>query len=180
MFERKANAVLSNGSFVLSHRTGWCELAWRTSPCQRVKTSQCVRKDESLLDAAEGILTNPKVDSSITKTFYSTSEIHHTTTLTDPNWYHAVNLYTTGIKCTLCKTSANAYKAQVEYSFHDFYNYELSDIKMGNMLLSPRDLWELHHGGLAQAFEVRGKNILEIKWVLHQRVESGANINDIS
>ena len=46
-------------------------------------------------------------------------------------------------------------------------------------LVSQRDLWELHHGGSAKAFQISGVNKLTVSWTKGQRYDTGASINDV-
>ena len=48
-----------------------------------------------------------------------------------------------------------------------------------NALVSQRDLWELHHGGSAKAFQISGVNKLTVSWTKGQRYDTGASINDV-
>ena len=49
---------------------------------------------------------------------------------------------------------------------------------MGNLPVSPRDMWELHHGGCAKNYEVFGQNTFTLTWESGQTFENGSEISD--
>lgn len=94
------------------------------------------------------------------------------------NWGRAVGSYTTSIVCTYKKTSATSYTMQITYELHDVYDWDRTITSMGNLPVSPRDLWELHHGGMAKNYEVYGKNTFTLSWTEGQTFGDGAVLSN--
>lgn len=44
--------------------------------------------------------------------------------------------------------------------------------------VSPRDMWELHHGGFAKNYEVYGRNTFTINWTQGERLGEGAVLSN--
>jgi hypothetical protein len=125
------------------------------------------------LDAAEHLaLQNHTI------VFYSISEYSNSNSESS-DWGHSIGSYYSSIKCIATKSDSN-YSATIYYYLNDFYDWDKSIYSMGNLPVSPREMWELHHGGLAKCYEVIGVNELYITWSEGQRWGSGASINDIS
>ncbi|MEA4831411.1 MAG: hypothetical protein VB118_02185 [Oscillospiraceae bacterium] len=111
--------------------------------------------------------------------FYTTSEIGHGIS-ESTDWGRSIGSYTTGIKCTVSVTGTNTYNATIIYSLHDYYDWNPLMTSMGNLPVSPKDMWELHHGGLGKNYEISGTNTITITWSKGQRLGTGANkISDI-
>jgi hypothetical protein len=106
--------------------------------------------------------------------FYTTSEIDHLVN-ESTDWGRAIGSYTTKIKCTVSVTGTNTYDATIVYSLHDFYDWDRTLTSMGNLPVSPRDMWELHHGGLGKNYEIVGTNTVRITWTKGQRLGAGAS-----
>ncbi len=94
------------------------------------------------------------------------------------NWGRAVGSYYVSIECTYKKTSSNTYTMNVVYELHDVYNWNKDDKSMGKLPVSPRDMWELHHGGVAKNYEVYGKNTFTVTWTQGKTFENGATISN--
>ena len=62
----------------------------------------------------------------------------------------------------------------VTYELHDVYDWDKSITSMGNLPVSPRDMWELHHGGIAKNYEVYGFNTFTVTWTHGDRMGKGA------
>lgn len=90
------------------------------------------------------------------------------------DWGLAVGSYSTSVVCTYRKTSSNTYTMQVTYQLHDVYDWDKDDTDMGSLPVSPREMWELHHGGLAKNYEVIGTNTFTLTWTKGQTFSSGA------
>ena len=115
-------------------------------------------------------------------TFYRRQDINHNspTQTNGYNWPYAVGKYSTNIKCTVSKTG-NSYSADIFYYMYDVYDVNRTDTnKLGPLPLTPQNLWELHHGGLAKAYYVQGTTHLKITWSTGQRLNSGANMTVLS
>jgi len=94
------------------------------------------------------------------------------------NWGRAVGSYTTNVVCTYKKMSATSYTMQVTYELHDVYDWNRETTSMGNLPVSPRDMWELHHGGMAKNYEVYGVNTFTLSWVEGQTFGEGATLSN--
>ena len=94
------------------------------------------------------------------------------------NWGRAVGSYTTSIVCTYKKTSSTSYVMQVTYELHDVYDWDRTITSMGNLPVSPREMWELHHAGLAKNYEVFGQNTFTLTWTQGQTFGEGAVISN--
>ena len=110
---------------------------------------------------------------------YSDKTLRTTTSLgctvnESTNWGRAVGSYTTSIVCTYKKTSSTSYTMQITYELHDVYDWDRTITSMGNLPVSPRDMWELHHGGLAKNYEVFGQNTFTLTWTQGQTFGEGA------
>lgn len=90
------------------------------------------------------------------------------------NWGRAVGSYTTSIVCTYKKTSSTSYTVQITYELHDVYDWNRTITSMGNLPVTPREMWELHHGGLAKNYEVFGQNTFTLTWTQGQTFGEGA------
>lgn len=90
------------------------------------------------------------------------------------NWGRAVGSYTTSIVCTYKKTSSTSYTMQITYELHDVYDWDPKETSMDNLPVSPRDMWELHHGGMAKNYEVFGQNTFTLTWTQGQTFSEGA------
>lgn len=88
-------------------------------------------------------------------TFYNLQEIQHTVPLENSNWNHAINLYSSWITCEI--TSYNSIR--ITDHLRDFYNWDKDVYSMGNMPVSPHDLWMLHYAGYARQYQVFGEMI---------------------
>ena len=111
-------------------------------------------------------------------TFCSTSETQHQASEFN-DWGLSIGKYSTNIKCTVSK-NGNYFNATIYYYLHDYYDYDNTDNEMGLLPVSPKEMWELHHGGIAKFFEIMGVNTLQIEWVLGQRYNTGAIIQEIN
>ncbi len=96
----------------------------------------------------------------------------------DTNWGRAVGSYTTSLSCVYRKTSESTYEMQVTYELHDVYDWDRTNTSRGNMLVSPSEMWELHHGGAARNFEVCGVNTFTLTWNEGELLETGAVISN--
>jgi hypothetical protein len=105
--------------------------------------------------------------------FYTTSEIDHLIS-GSTDWGRAIGSYTTGIKCTVSVTGTNTYSATIVYSLYDYYDWDYTIYSMGNLPVSPCDMWELHHGGLGKNYEIVGSNTITVSWAKGQRLGTGA------
>lgn len=76
------------------------------------------------------------------------------------------------------KTSATSYTMQITYELHDVYDWDRTITSMGNLPVSPRDMWELHHGGMAKNYEVYGKNTFTLSWTKGQTFGEGAVLSN--
>lgn len=90
------------------------------------------------------------------------------------NWGYAVGQYSTSITCLYFKTSENTYSMYVTYELHDVYDWDKDKTSMGSLPVSPRQMWELHHGGMAKNYEVYGKNTFILSWTEGQTFGNGA------
>lgn len=66
--------------------------------------------------------------------------------------------------------------ATLTYELHDVYDWDPTITSMGNLPVSPQDMWELHHGGLAKNFKITGRNSLTITWNKGQQMGNGVQI----
>ena len=90
------------------------------------------------------------------------------------NWGRAVGSYMTSVVCTYKKTSSTSYTMQIVYELHDVYDFDREITSMGHLPVSPSDMWELHHGGLAKNYEVVGTNTFTLTWTEGQTFGEGA------
>lgn len=68
------------------------------------------------------------------------------------------------------------YSADIELNILDFYDWNPSVTNMGSKPISARDMWELHHGGLAKNFLTNSKIVYNAKWTFGQTVNQGVCI----
>ena len=130
--------------------------------------------NEALAAAEEMALLNKTI------TFWSKFEEHNNVPDSEPmsDYVLAINSYKTHIKCSVTKTGTSTYRATIYYYMNDIYDWNPNKTqKIG--LVSQRDLWELHHGGSAKAFQISGVNKLTVSWTKGQRYDTGASINDV-
>lgn len=66
------------------------------------------------------------------------------------------------------------------YYLYDVYDWDRRITGMGNLPVSPRDLWELQYGGMAKGYLVTGTNTLTISWTQGRRYDTGADVTDVS
>ncbi len=95
------------------------------------------------------------------------------------DFHYAINRYYTSITCTYRK-NGNRYEASVVYELRDAYDWDRTIASMGNLPVSPQDMWELHHGGVAKNYEVYGCNRFNLSWTQGQTFENGAVISNES
>lgn len=115
-----------------------------------------------------------------TVTFYSTKETEHRFE-DSSDWGFSIGKYSTSIKCTVEKMSDNYYSATIYYYLYDLYDWEKEVVDMGkNFPVSPREMWELHHGGCAKVYTVEGVNRLSVKWKTGEKLGNGASVYIIS
>ena len=100
---------------------------------------------------------------------------HNVSESTD--WGRAIGSYYCSITCTYRKTG-QTYIASVVYELHDVYDWDRTITSMGNLPISPSQLWELHHGGYAKNFEVFGSNTFTMTWTAGQSMENGVVISN--
>ena len=115
--------------------------------------------NEALAAAEEMALLNKTI------TFWSKFEEHNNVPDSEPmsDYVLAINSYKTHIKCSVNKTGTSTYQATIYYYMNDIYDWNPNKTqKIG--LVSQRDLWELHHGGSAKAFQISGVNKLTVSW----------------
>lgn len=131
---------------------------------------------DEALEAAENLSQSNK-----SVTFYRTSEIEHTdkNNMDGVNWKNAIGNYSTNINC-IVYSSGNTFSAHIYYYIFDVYDFEKSEEKMGYLPVSPRDMWELHHGGLARAYYVHGEVHYTVSWTKGQRVRTGLTLKTVS
>ena len=128
------------------------------------------------LEAAEKLAVSGE-----TVTFYSKVEGKNDVPANEPfsDYVLAINSYYTNIKCIVTKTNDTNYQATIHYYMNDIYDFNPTlSSKVG--LVSPRDLWELHHGGNCKAFKLSGENKLIVSWTQGKRYDTGANVVDVS
>ena len=111
------------------------------------------------------------------KTFRTIAAFEHNQS-ESTNWGRAVGSYSTSITCTYRKTSDNTYTMQVVYELHDVYDWDKTITSMGNLPVSPRDMWELHHGGMAKNYEIYGINEFTLTWTKGQTFGAGVLSNE--
>ena len=112
----------------------------------------------------------------ITKTIYNT-QIFNCVINDNSNWHNTLHSCECRIKATVTRSSNSSFTATVKFGVIDFYDWEKTDTSMGNKPVSPRDLWELHHGGFAKNFRCIGDCTLTVCWNVGQRWDSGASIS---
>ncbi len=140
---------------------------WNTANANRTKDMN------SVMQAVEASATYAN------NTFRTISAIEHVLD-ENSNWGYSVNSYSVSIKCTYKKTAEDSFTMQVEYELHDAYNWDKDKPNMGIIPVSPRDMWELHHGGLAKNYEVYGKNTFTVTWTKGDSFDQGAIISNES
>ncbi len=123
-----------------------------------------------IMDIVETLATNE------TQTMITIKAIGHTIA-DSSDWGRAIGSYTTSVKFTFTKVSSNSFTMNVTYKLHDAYDWDEEIYSMGNMPVSPRQMWELHHGGYAKNFEVYGVNTFTVTWTRGQAFE-GATISN--
>lgn len=109
-------------------------------------------------------------------TFYSTHETPHNNQSDrgNINWDYSIGKYSTSIKCTVMKRPSGAdYEADIWYYLYDLYDFDSLEDSMGKLPVSPRQMWELHHGGYARNFSVKGVVQLKIIWYKGNRISRG-------
>lgn len=71
----------------------------------------------------------------------------------------------------------NQYTATITYYVYDVYDWDRNVLSMGNLPVSPRDMWELQYGGLAKGYYSHGSYSYSVTWTKGQRIGSGASIS---
>ena len=92
------------------------------------------------------------------------------------DWYMAIGSYYTYISCTY-RIVGNRYYAEVTYSLHDAYDWEKESDYDLIPPVSSRDMWELHHGGLARNYEVQGSVSYTMTWLSGQSFGEGVVVS---
>ena len=130
---------------------------------------------KSTIDAL--LLSSEKVvPVSATKTIYN-SEIISVGSISDnTNWHNTLGGCEFRVKATVSRTSSNSFTATIEFSVIDFYDWDRTQTSMGIKPVSPSDMWELHHGGIAKNFITTGSSLLSVSWTTGQRWGSGATV----
>ena len=67
---------------------------------------------------------------------------------------------------------------QITYELHDVYDWDKTKTEMDNLPVSPAELWELHHGGIAKNYEVYGCNTFTFSWSAGQTFVEGVMSNE--
>ncbi len=143
--------------------------------CNESEQIEKLRKDRvnDLLEASERIVSISK-----TKTIYNCENKNFIVeSINDnTNWQNTLGGCEFRIKATVTRTSSNRFTANVQFSVIDFYDWDRTQTSMGTKPVSPQDMWELHHGGMAKNFLTTGTSTLSITWTKGQRWGSGASI----
>lgn len=79
-------------------------------------------------------------------------------------------------KCTVTK-SGSSYSATVEYFLYDVYDWDRTQTSMGNLPVSPQEMWELQYGGLAKGYYSHGSQSYTVTWTAGQRIGTGAVVS---
>ena len=111
--------------------------------------------------------------------FYSKTEEHNDAPATVNDFKYSIGSYYSHIKCDVLKTNSTTYQATIYYTLEDIYDWDPTDTAKIKGIISPQDLWELHHGGVSKHYQVSGTNTLTITWTQGQRYDTGANITDV-
>ena len=127
---------------------------------------------DSVLEAAEYM-----VPTNTTKTIYNSNIIHAGEITDSVNWRNTLGQSEIKIKAIVNKQSSNVYSATIIFNVVDFYDWDNTITNMGKLPVSPQELWELHHAGVAKHFLTKGASKLQISWKQGQRWDKGANVN---
>lgn len=121
------------------------------------------------------------VKSNTSRRFFSSHEFEHTgaDSSDNDNWKNSVGKYSTSIRCVAVNSSGSSYEADIIYYMYDFYDWDKTQTDMGIKPISPRDMWELHHGGYAKNFYVYGQSHYKVTWSRGQRLGTGASLQVI-
>ena len=104
------------------------------------------------------------------------SIIHHSVIPSTMDWHYSVGECSAQIKCRVSK-AGDRYNATITYYVYDVYDWNPADTSMGNLPVSPRNMWELQYGGLAKGYYSTGSYTYSVTWTRGQRIGSGASIS---
>ncbi len=102
---------------------------------------------------------------------------HHESEIND--WKLSIGDYYTSISATFRKVG-QTFTASVIYELHDAYDWDKNAnyLPVSGFVITPAELWELHHGGYARHYEVFGSNTFTMTWTQGQTVGNGVVISN--
>lgn len=117
------------------------------------------------------------VPTGTSKTIYNCKEIQIGPIEDCDDWQNSLGNSEVKIKASVTKDSSNEYSAIVIFNVVDFYDWDKEKVAMGSKPISPKDLWELHHAGIAKHFLSKVASKISVTWREGERWDTGANIS---